>query len=77
MADQQKTVITGATLVDGTGTPSRLADVAFENGVITEVGEPGTISTAHAHQHVRADGLLLTIANALCKSRQKWTATTS
>ena len=60
MADQQKTVITGATLVDGTGTPSRLADVAFENDIITEVGEPGTISTAHAHQHVRADGLLLT-----------------
>ncbi len=60
MADQQKTVITGATLVDGTGTPSRLADVAFENGIITEVGEPGAISTAHAHQHVRADGLLLT-----------------
>ena len=60
MVDQQKTVITGATLVDGTGAPSRLADVAFENGVITEVGEPGTISTAHAHQHVRADGLLLT-----------------
>jgi N-acyl-D-aspartate/D-glutamate deacylase len=60
MADQQKTVITGATLVDGTGTPSRLADVAFENGIITEVGEPGTISTSHAHQHVRADGLLLT-----------------
>jgi N-acyl-D-aspartate/D-glutamate deacylase len=35
MSDKLKTIITGATLVDGTGAPARQADVAFENGVIT------------------------------------------
>lgn len=54
------TVITGANLVDGTGEPARIADVAFANGRITEVSEPGSISTAHAHRVVNADGRLLT-----------------
>ena len=54
------TVITGGTVVDGSGQPARLADVAFVDGVITEVAAPGEISTAHAHQHIKADGLLVT-----------------
>lgn len=54
------TVITGANLVDGTGESARIADVAFANGRITEVGEPGSVSTSHAHRVVNADGRLLT-----------------
>ena len=54
------TVITGANLVDGTGAPARSADVAFANGRITEVGEPGSISTSHANRVIPADGRMLT-----------------
>ena len=60
MQTGNRTVITGANLVDGTGSPARHADVAFVDGIITEVGEPGSVSTAHAHRHIDADGLLLT-----------------
>lgn len=59
-SSDRTTVITGANLVDGTGEPAQVADVAFSNGRITEVGEPGSISTAHAHRVVNADGRLLT-----------------
>lgn len=52
----RKTVITGAHLVDGTGAPARAADISFTDGIITEVGEPGSISTAHAHRVINADG---------------------
>ena len=31
-------VIRGGTVVDGTGAPGRLADVAITDGVITEIG---------------------------------------
>ena len=54
------TVITGGTVVDGSGQPAHLADVAFVDGVITQVAAPGEISTSHAHQHIKADGLLVT-----------------
>jgi N-acyl-D-aspartate/D-glutamate deacylase len=59
MSADRTTVITGANLVDGTGTPARNADVAFVNGRITEVGEPGSISTSHAHRVISADGRML------------------
>ena len=55
MNSGKTTVITGGTVVDGSGQPARLADVAFVDGVITEVAAPGEISTAHAHQHIKAD----------------------
>ena len=60
MQTGNRTVITGANLVDGTGSPARHADVAFVDGIITEVSEPGSVSTAQAHRHIDADGLLLT-----------------
>lgn len=60
MSADRTTVITGANLVDGTGTPARNADVAFANGRITEVGEPGSISTSHAHRVIPASGRMLT-----------------
>ena len=59
-SSDRTTVITGANLVDGTGEPARIADVAFADGRITEVGDPGTVSTSHAHRVVNADGRLLT-----------------
>jgi N-acyl-D-amino-acid deacylase len=50
-------VIRGGTVVDGTGGPSRTADVAVDNGVITAVGE---LESAAAHRSIDADGLLFT-----------------
>ena len=51
-------VIRNAFLVDGTGTPGRLADVAVDGAVIAAVEPAGTI-VGGAHV-VEADGLLLT-----------------
>ena len=49
-------IIRGGTVVDGTGTPARTADVAIHDGVITEVGRvDGTASRT-----LDADGLTIT-----------------
>ncbi|MFM8380515.1 MAG: N-acyl-D-amino-acid deacylase family protein [Actinomycetota bacterium] len=53
-------VITDATLVDGTGTPPRPADVVVTDGLITEVTEPGRASTIGAHRVIAAGGSLVT-----------------
>lgn len=37
-----------------------MADVSFNDGVITSIDTAGSASTAHAHQVIDADGLLLT-----------------
>jgi N-acyl-D-amino-acid deacylase len=50
-------VIRGGTLVDGTGAPSRTADVAVDDGRISEVGR---LDDATAHRVVDADGLVVT-----------------
>jgi N-acyl-D-amino-acid deacylase len=50
-------VIRGGTVVDGTGGPSRTADVAIDDGLITAVGD---LETAAAHRTIDADGLLVT-----------------
>jgi urease alpha subunit len=42
-ARAQDVLITNATVVDGTGTPARAADVRLVNGKIDAIGEPGTI----------------------------------
>jgi N-acyl-D-amino-acid deacylase len=60
MADSPKTVITNASLVDGSGSPARPADIAFVGDTIVEVGEPGSISTAHATRILDADSRLVT-----------------
>ena len=49
-------IITGGTLVDGTGAAARAADVAVDSGRITEVG---TVQGG-ATQVIEADGLLVT-----------------
>ena len=50
------TIIKGGTVIDGTGDARRTADVAIDDGVISEVG---TI-TARARRTIDADGLLVT-----------------
>jgi N-acyl-D-amino-acid deacylase len=50
-------VIRGGTVVDGTGGPSRTADVAVDDGVITAVGE---LESGAARRSIDADGLLVT-----------------
>jgi N-acyl-D-amino-acid deacylase len=49
-------VIRGGTVVDGTGSAARTADLAITAGVITEVGRVD----GSAHRTVEADGLLVT-----------------
>ena len=53
-------VITGGTLVDGTGAAPRAADVAVEGGRITEVAEAGSLRGTNATRTIDADGLLVT-----------------
>jgi N-acyl-D-aspartate/D-glutamate deacylase len=53
-------VIRGGTLVDGTGAPPRPADVAVDDGTITEVAAPGGLTDEAATRAVDADGLLVT-----------------
>jgi N-acyl-D-aspartate/D-glutamate deacylase len=50
-------VIRGGTVVDGTGEPSRTADVAVDDGIITAVGD---LESAAARRTIDADGLLVT-----------------
>ena len=50
-------VIRGGTVVDGTGGPSRTADVAVDDGIITAVGD---LESAAAQRTIDADGLLVT-----------------
>ena len=52
-------VVTGGTVVDGTGAPPRAADVAVRDGVVAEVTAPGGIS-GDARERIDADGLLVT-----------------
>ncbi|MEY4361764.1 MAG: hypothetical protein RL391_1070 [Actinomycetota bacterium] len=53
-------VITNAHLVDGSGAVARRADIAIDGGLITDVADAGSISTAHAHRVLDADDLLVT-----------------
>ncbi|HMD47412.1 MAG TPA: amidohydrolase family protein [Acidimicrobiales bacterium] len=50
-------VISGGTVIDGTGSAPRTADVALDNGRISEVGHLGDPS---ARRTIDADGLLVT-----------------
>jgi N-acyl-D-aspartate/D-glutamate deacylase len=49
-------LITGATVVDGLGTPPKTADVTVTNGIVTSVGRASGTAT----RTVDADGLMLT-----------------
>jgi N-acyl-D-amino-acid deacylase len=52
-------VITGGTVVDGTGTPPRLADIAVQDGIVAAVSEPGQLDGA-GREHIDATGLIVT-----------------
>ncbi|MBL1099427.1 N-acyl-D-amino-acid deacylase family protein [Streptomyces coffeae] len=52
-------LIKGATVADGTGAPSRTADVGLRDGRIVAVGEPGSV-TEPARSTEDATGLVLT-----------------
>ena len=51
-------LIQGGTLVDGTGTPGRQADVGVRDGRIVAVGDPGSIAEP-ATETIDADGLVV------------------
>src|SRR5437870_4425762 len=51
-----RTVLRGATVVDGTGSPARRADVALDGDRITEVGE---VAAGADDRVVDLDGLIL------------------
>lgn len=55
-------IVRRATLVDGTGAPARVADVAVENGVIAAVGDVSAdgVLVGTAEREIDARGLLLT-----------------
>ncbi len=53
-------VITGGTLVDGTGDAPRAADIAVTDGRITEIADPGALAGTNATRTIDADGLLVT-----------------
>lgn len=52
-------LITGGTVVDGTGTTPRVADVAIGDGRIVAVADPGTV-TEEATETLDATGLIVT-----------------
>ncbi|MCJ0873437.1 amidohydrolase family protein [Streptomyces sp. AP-93] len=52
-------LIKGATVVDGTGAPARVADVGIRDGRIAVIAEPGTV-TEEARSTEDATGLVLT-----------------
>ena len=50
-------VIRNGTVVDGTGAPGRVADVAISDGVVTHVGgDDGATVDGPARQEIDADG---------------------
>ena len=53
-----RTIITNAHLVDGTGAKARKADITFEHGVITGVGDVGS-ATRNGSRVIDADGHLV------------------
>ena len=52
-------LITGGSVIDGTGAPARAADVAVRDGRIVAIAEPGT-TTEDAATTIDATGLLVT-----------------
>src|SRR5580765_4856423 len=47
-------VVRGATIVDGTGAPAAIGDIAVDDGRITSVGE----NAGHGHRELDGDGLV-------------------
>ncbi len=58
MADEYDIVIRNGNVVDGSGGPQRVADVAIDGDRVAAVGEPGTVGTGR--REIDATGLLVT-----------------
>src|SRR6478735_12074322 len=56
--DRHDLVIRNGSVVDGTGAPAFVGDVAIHDGVVVAVGEPGSVGTGR--REIDADGLLVT-----------------
>ncbi|MEY3617928.1 MAG: hypothetical protein RL726_626, partial [Actinomycetota bacterium] len=55
-----RVVIKNANLVDGTGTPTRMADITMQDGLFIEVASSGSAGTMGAERVIDADGALVT-----------------
>ncbi len=55
-----RVVIKNAHLVDGTGSPARMADITMEGGVFVAVDPAGSASTGDAKRVIDVDGALVT-----------------
>ncbi|MFI5043295.1 MAG: amidohydrolase family protein [Acidimicrobiales bacterium] len=56
--DRHDLVIRNGSVVDGTGAPAFVGDVAIHDGIVVAVGEPGSVGTGR--REIDADGLLVT-----------------
>lgn len=57
--DTTRTLISRATVVDGTGAPGREADVVLEGGRIRSLARPGSLQPGEHAEHLDAAGLIL------------------
>jgi N-acyl-D-amino-acid deacylase len=53
-------VISDANLIGGTGAPARPADLAVDDGIITEIATPGRLGSGSARRTIDANGRLIT-----------------
>lgn len=53
-------LITGATVIDGSGDPGYVADVRLAHGRIETIGEPGTLNAGDQERVIDGRGLILT-----------------
>ena len=53
-------IIRNGTIVDGTGVPAFVGDVAIINGLVSAVGRPGTVDAVDGAREIDAEGLLVT-----------------
>jgi len=53
-------LISNGTLVDGTGSPARAADIVIENGLIKDIAAPHSVCPMHVDDTIDASGLIVT-----------------
>ena len=53
-------IIRNGTIVDGTGVPAFVGDVAIIDGLVSAVGRPGTVDAVDGAREIDAEGLLVT-----------------
>ena len=53
-------IIRNGTIIDGTGVPAFVGDVAIIDGLVSAVGRPGTVDAVDGAREIDAEGLLVT-----------------